>query len=187
RIGKMGDGGKWICDLYRLKSRHDCLIYSAGSSGEFSFEIAMKKAMPHCEIHTFDKKLYSCPKNICIFHQIILGNGIQPNGSKKWTTVIQELNHTNRLIDILKIDIEGEEYSFFPTMFNSSKSSFPRQILVEMHHQSSYVTHGLFDLLCNHNYVIFNKEQNLLAGHRYFEYAFLKLNSQFFVHSKIKR
>ncbi|CAF5157758.1 unnamed protein product, partial [Rotaria sp. Silwood1] len=38
RIGNMGDGGKWVCDLYRLKSRRDCLIYSAGSHGTFSFE-----------------------------------------------------------------------------------------------------------------------------------------------------
>ncbi|CAF3100695.1 unnamed protein product, partial [Rotaria sp. Silwood2] len=37
RIGKMGDGGKWVCDPYRLKSRLDCLIYSAGSKRDFSF------------------------------------------------------------------------------------------------------------------------------------------------------
>ncbi|CAF1466327.1 unnamed protein product [Rotaria sordida] len=74
RIGAMGDGGKWVCDPYRLKLRPDCLM--------------------------------------------IFGKGIEPNGSRSWLTIVQELNHTNRLIDILKIDIEGGEYSFFPLVFN---------------------------------------------------------------------
>jgi len=43
RIGARGDGGKWICDPHRLKARTDCLIYSVGSSGDFSFEIELKK------------------------------------------------------------------------------------------------------------------------------------------------
>ncbi|CAF1459438.1 unnamed protein product [Rotaria sordida] len=103
----MGDGGKWVCDPYRLKSRLDCLVYSVGSNGDFGFEVNMKKTMPHCEIHTFDQNQYSCPNGICIFHQITFGNGIHPPGSKNWTTIIQELNHTQRKIDILKIDIEG--------------------------------------------------------------------------------
>ncbi|CAF1389696.1 unnamed protein product [Rotaria sordida] len=133
RIGAMGDGGKWVCDPYRLKLRPDCLVYSVGSRGDFSFEIQMKKIIPHCEIHTFDRRLYSCPTSMCNFHQMIFGNGIEPNGSRSWLTIVQELNHTNRLIDILKIDIEGGEYSFFPLVFNSTKNLFPRQILVELH------------------------------------------------------
>ncbi|CAF1037787.1 unnamed protein product [Rotaria sordida] len=106
----MGDGGKWVCDPYRLKSRLDCLVYSVGSDGDFGFEVDMKKTMPHCEIHTFDQNQYSCPNGICIFHQITFGNGIHPSGSKNWTTIIQELNHTQRKIDILKIDIEDVIY-----------------------------------------------------------------------------
>ncbi|CAF4735542.1 unnamed protein product, partial [Rotaria sp. Silwood2] len=133
RIGKMGDGGKWVCDPYRLKSRLDCLIYSAGSKRDFSFENDMKKTMPHCEIHTFDKNLYTCPQNICIFHQITFGNGTHPNDSKTWATIIQELNHVQRKIDILKIDIEGGEYVFFPLLMQASTHSLPQQIFVEIH------------------------------------------------------
>ncbi|CAF2772772.1 unnamed protein product [Rotaria sp. Silwood2] len=190
RIGDMGDGGKWVCDPYRLKSRHDCLVYSVGSRGDFSFENYMKKLMPQCEIHAFDKILYSCPIKTCSFHQIIFGTGIEPNGSKNWMTIIQELNHINRSIDILKIDIEGSEYSFFPLLFNSNKISFPRQILVELHPINVSIVHGFFDLLRNNNYVIFNKENNLLAGPYFFEYGFLKLNPHFFIqshHSKVKK
>jgi len=182
RLG-MCEGGKWVCDLYRLKSRHNCLVYSAGSNGEFTFEIEMKKAMPHCEIHTFDKDLHSCPNNSCIFHKIKLGDGINSAYSKNWTTIVHELNHTNRLIDILKIDIEGDEYSFFPLIFNSAKSSFPRQILVEVHPSDRNGIHAFFERLRSNNYVIFSKEQNLLAGQHFFEYGFLKLNPRFFIQS----
>ncbi|CAF1168987.1 unnamed protein product [Rotaria sordida] len=127
----MGDGGKWVCDPYRLKSRLDCLVYSVGSDGDFGFEVDMKKTMPHCEIHTFDQNQYSCPNGICIFHQITFGNGIHPPGSKNWTTIIQELNHTQRKIDILKIDIEGGEYFFFPMLMQSSTRFLPQQILLK--------------------------------------------------------
>ncbi|CAF5140155.1 unnamed protein product, partial [Rotaria magnacalcarata] len=41
-----------------------------------------------------------------------LGNGTHPNNSKSWTTILEELGHTQRKIDVLKIDIEGGEYSF---------------------------------------------------------------------------
>jgi len=180
RIGKMGDGGKWVCDLFRLKTRSDCLIYSAGSSGDFSFEIYMKQFMSHCEIHTFDKNLYQCPNNTCIFHQTTFGNGVSPEGSKSWEMIIKELKHTNRLIDVFKIDIEGGEYDFFSSLFKSAKTSFPRQILVELHPKDAKDIHIFFELLRANNYVIFNKEPNLIAGPKFFEYTFLKLNSRFF-------
>lgn len=181
RLGTMGDGGKWVCDVYRLKLRSDCLIYSAGSSGDFSFEIHMKNVVPNCEIHTFDRARYLCPTNICTFHQIMFDNGAELNGSRTWMSIIQELNHTNRLIDILKIDIDGGEYAFFPSLLNSPKNSLPRQILAEIHPTNVTLVHTFFENLRNKQYVIFSKENNLLAGPYFFEFAFLKLNPLFFV------
>ena len=183
RIGSTGEGGKWVCDPYQLKSRDDCLVYSAGSNGEFSFEIGMKRAMPHCEIHTFDIDLHPYPNDTVIFHTIKLGDGAPLTYSKNWTAIVHELNHTNRIIDILKIDIEGTEYSFFPLIFQSSEKSYPRQILVELHPHDVIKIHAFFKQLRSHGYVIFFKEQNLLAGQYYFEYAFLKLNQRFFIQS----
>ncbi len=180
RIGRMGDGGKWVCDLFRLQNHSNCLVYSAGSSGDFSFEIEMKKYLPNCEIHTFDVKLYKCPTDICIFHQLILGDGISRNRSKTWQMIIKELGHEKRSIDVFKIDIEGGEFNFFPSIFQSSKTSYPRQILVEIHPKTDPDTHGLFELLRANNYVIFSKEPNIILRASLFEYAFLKLNDQFF-------
>ena len=83
RIGRLGDGGKWICDPHRLKQAvnastataivtttaaapHEqkqpkpCLVYSVGSNNDFSFEEAIQSEIgKHCEIHTFDPTDYS--------------------------------------------------------------------------------------------------------------------------------
>jgi hypothetical protein len=180
RIGVMGDGGKWVCDLFRLRARSNCLLYSAGSKNDFSFEIEMKNNLPNCEIHTFDVNLYECPKNVCVFHQLRLGNGKSLNTSKTWQMIIKQLEHQNRVIDILKIDIEGGEFEFFPTIFQFSDKFYPQQILVEVHPKQTMETHYFFELLRKNNYVIFNKEPNLLVRGTLFEYAFLKLNPRFF-------
>lgn len=183
RIGSMGEGGKWVCDPFKLKSRRDCLIYSAGSNGEFSFEFAVKQLMPHCEIHTFDKDYHPYPKEICVFHEFTLGNDLSPVNVRNWTSILRELNHTRRTIDIFKIDIEGDEFSFLPLIFDADAFSLPRQILVEIHPKDDRTTNELFQRLQNLGYVIFAKEENVLAGPWFYEFAFLRLNRRFFSQS----
>ena len=180
RIGRMGDGGKWVCDLFRLQNRPDCLIYSVGSSGDFSFENEIKKYLPNCEIHTFDFQGYQCPKGICTYHQFWLGDGKNRSDSKTWPMVLKELGHENRLVDVLKIDIEGGEFQFFPTMFETPNISHPRQILVELHPPPVEPVKDFFKLLRANNYAIFYKDPNLMNRGELYEYAFLRLNSQFF-------
>ena len=179
RIGRMGDGGKWVCDLFRLQNRSNCIVYSAGSSGDFSFEIDLKKYLPNCEIHTFDLELYQCPKNVCTFHKLLLGDGRSRN-SKTWSMIIKELGHVNRSIDIFKIDIEGSEFNFFPSIFQSPETFYPRQILAEIHPRGIPDTHAFFELLRTNNYVIFSKDPNVVSRATLFEYAFLRLNPLFF-------
>lgn len=51
--GKVGDGGKWICDAHRIREQEECLVYSIGSNNDFSFEASVLKDIgQHCEIHT---------------------------------------------------------------------------------------------------------------------------------------
>jgi hypothetical protein len=60
---------KWLCGLQdvaavRAGNRDDygvgkfypksCIVYSMGSSNEFSFEERVREVAPGCEIHTFD-------------------------------------------------------------------------------------------------------------------------------------
>lgn len=53
RVGRLGDGGKWICDPHRITNQDDCLVYSVGSNNDFSFEQSVLDEIgQHCEIHT---------------------------------------------------------------------------------------------------------------------------------------
>eukprot|EP00536_Pseudo-nitzschia_multiseries_P018461 jgi/Psemu1/55717/gm1.55717_g len=80
RLGKLGDGGKWVCDPYRItetetettggggtttttgttttkqkETTKKCVVYSIGSNGNYQFEEAVFEHVSRdCEIHTFD-------------------------------------------------------------------------------------------------------------------------------------
>ncbi|CAF1501712.1 unnamed protein product [Adineta steineri] len=192
RIGNTGDGGKWICNIHRYQEMIDTiiLIYSFGSHGDFSFERAIKNELPNAEIHTFDRDIFQCPENVCIFHQATLGSR-KINGSKSLRAVINELGHQKREIHILKVDIEGSEYDLFEEFFNSQTKNqtgglYIRQILFEIHlgrgqnEEPSQRTHRLFELFRANNFVIFHKESNLYDPQNAFEFAILRLNPAFF-------
>jgi hypothetical protein len=192
RIGRTGDGGKWVCDIHRFKQNNtNILVYSFGSNGEFSFERAIKEELSTAEIHTFDMGLYKCPKNICTFHRGQLGDGKSDN-SKSLQMILNELGHEERQIDLLKVDIEGSEFMLFEELFDSSTKKptdipYIRQILFEIHlpgsdeEEPSRRTHKLFELFRSNNYAIFHKEVNLYVPANVCEYALLKLNPAFFI------
>jgi Methyltransferase domain len=60
RMGRQGDGGKWVCDPHRIQNAKNCLVYSVGSNDDVSFEQAVKSEIgSHCEIHSFDMAKYT--------------------------------------------------------------------------------------------------------------------------------
>ena len=192
RLGNSGDGGKWICDVHRFDQLNstNLLIYSFGSNGDFSFERAVKQRLPQSDIHTFDMGVYQCPENICTFHQARLGGGKDGN-SKSLRMIINELNHRNREIGILKVDIEGGEYDLFEDLFDPSAKAqqgtpLIRQILFEIHLDNvagetvCERTHRLFELFRSNSFAIYHKEVNLYNSQNVFEYGLLRLNSAFF-------
>jgi len=201
RIGNAGDGGKWVCDINNIDTiNYVPLIYSLGSNGDFNFEQALKEVLPPAEIHTFDITNYTCPSDVCIFHQTAIGDGIN-SGTKSLKTVIEELGHTGRRIDILKVDIEGNEYMMFEEYFrhsqnpsshpdnkhNGTKMPYIRQILVEIHllngvgDEPARRAHELFELLRSNHYAIFHKEIHLTGSNGTSEYGFIRLNRIFFL------
>ncbi len=200
KIG-VGDGGKWVCDIHKLKHINSTppLVYSLGSNGDFTFEKAIKQELPESEIHTFDQNIYMCPANVCIFHQVYLGDGLH-DGSKSLHKILDDLNHRERDIDILKVDIEGSEFQLFGELFKLTNISnnvpqsltskvlpYIRQILVEIHLKSntgedeSRRAHTFFENFRRNNYAIFHKEPNLAGCQNIFEYAFIRLNPTFFI------
>ena len=87
-MGKLGDGGKWVCDPHRILSdtgkagqenldvgrkgvnaagsnvQGSCIVYSVGSNGNYDFEKEVKTHVsPDCEIHTFDIRDYGRHRN----------------------------------------------------------------------------------------------------------------------------
>jgi hypothetical protein len=49
RVGRVGDGGKWVCGLHMLAKAHGCLVYSLGSRGDISFEEEIME-LTSCEV-----------------------------------------------------------------------------------------------------------------------------------------
>lgn len=193
RIGKNGDGGKWICDPHRISSQDDCLVYSIGSNNDFSFETAVLKDIgQHCEIHTFDFGNYSeGAKNVgyrlhngmnetaVTYHQYGLGLE-QPPKFKSLQSIVKELGHEKRTIDIFKVDCEGCEWTTAQHWFEANVVL--RQIQIELHKSDVIKTPRFFDLIYANNYVITHKEPNVAytgPTDLAIEYALLKLAPEF--------
>jgi len=196
RIGKLADGGKWVCDPHRIAKQDSCLVYSIGSNNDFSFEEAVLRDIgSHCEIHTFDYDDYNegAKKAGVHYHQMGFGlDGVSEDpdmeGSKfkSLKTIVKELGHEGRTIDIFKIDCEGCEWSSYESWFDADVTL--KQIQVEVHRTILPVTKNFFDTMYKNNYVVTHKEKNIMfclkgGGTEVataVEYAFLKLTPNFF-------
>ncbi|KAL4226914.1 hypothetical protein ACF0H5_014892 [Mactra antiquata] len=191
RLGSIKDGGKEVCFDDSYRPRNPCLVYSFGSNYQFDFEIDVHRHF-RCEIHTFDPSMREVGKGtntFTKFHSYGLGAGDIYDTRKKWekkrlTTIIKELGHSERYIDILKIDIEGDEWSAIPDIIQSGVLFRVRQLCIEVHYgrrQNSNILWGnvtsseqlkVLKMLYTYGFRTFMREHNL--------YTITKL-----VHSKI--
>eukprot|EP00051_Salpingoeca_urceolata_P024565 m.433395 g.433395 ORF g.433395 m.433395 type:complete len:335 (+) comp20248_c3_seq3:121-1125(+) len=186
RIGRQGDGAKWVCNPESIDP-DNCLVYSVGSSNEYSFEEAvLKEISPKCEIHTFDPTVkHPTPPPGVKYHNwginskdgqfnirgkpgIMMGKTVE--------TTVKELGHTGRVIDIFKIDCEGCEFSVFRSFYG--KGFILRQIQVEVH-TFGKPPYDFFHFLSSVGYVIFHKEPNILTRGVAVEFAFVLMDKEF--------
>jgi hypothetical protein len=192
------------------KSSKSCLIYSFGSNGKSEFEQGIKDVTQNsCEIHTFDMNTYNrrngyfneSLKGISTFHSWGLGTEKQasynPNTYKTLKQTMDILGHTNRVIDIFKIDCEWCEWTTYTQWINLDNSDNTntntntnntnkidiRQILVETHNAPMPNGRDFFFNLHDNGYVIFSKEANYQNGAGGVEFAFLKLSTDFFINN----
>lgn len=147
RVGPIGDGGKILCtDKIKV---HNCVVYSAGSRLDFSFEIDLIKKFA-CEVHTFDCTVgkilpNQIPPNIT-FHPWCLGGqnqrktissdlGFSGKVEQYFTlhSIMHKLGHST--VDILKMDIERHEFSVFDSL---DELFAPEQIVFETHIHDAY-------------------------------------------------
>ena len=164
------------------------MVYSIGSFNEISFEKAVKQFVG-CEIHTFDPTLTEnfVGSDYATFHPWALGidgqdfafPGIDRNitrvKSKSLATIISELGHTDRKIDILKIDCEGCEWKVMPVAFDAIHNGTLDidQVQIELHY-TSFID-PIFAAADRADFRIFHKERNQWGcdGYRCLEYAFV--------------
>ncbi|KAF9731712.1 hypothetical protein PMIN03_012364 [Paraphaeosphaeria minitans] len=133
RVGRLGDGGKWVCGMSVYESipvpttwmrgvptggPEGVVIYSFGINGESSFEADMFERIPSARIWGYDftvnawgKQIASKYNDRAFFKKVGIGKTDEPAKSPPFftlQTLMAQNNHT--YMDILKIDVEGSEY-----------------------------------------------------------------------------
>jgi len=143
RIGRMGDGGKWVCGMSRYeKNTKPCIVYSFGIQNESSFEQELLERT-NCEIWGYDYSVSSFGTNLkpemaarTHFTQAGIAGTSEPTRNPPFWT-IQDLMQQNGhdYIDILKMDIEYAEFNALTSLNAATQDKeFPLgQLFVEIH------------------------------------------------------
>jgi hypothetical protein len=169
RLGNIVDGGWDVCHDVQFRPKSNCIVYSFGINYDFSFDEDMEKTYG-CEVFSFDPSMnmddHKHSKHIS-FYQVGLGDknkDVWVDG-KKWKietlkTIQEKLGHTNKRIDVLKIDIEENEKSALPDMIKSGALKNVVQLCLEFHH---YYDLGSLRKLYDIGFRIFWSHQNPFA------------------------
>ncbi|APA07001.1 predicted protein [Sclerotinia sclerotiorum 1980 UF-70] len=169
RVGRLGDGGKWVCgmSLYEKhktpstsksasnkksekeekqekENKDGIIIYSFGVNDESTFEEEMLSRVPTSQIHAYDFSVTKfgpqlSPAYASRAHFLKYGLGSKDIPSKTppfytLQTLMRQNNHS--YIDILKIDIEGSEYTALDSFmdFHQQEGKLPvGQVMIELH------------------------------------------------------
>jgi len=137
----MIDGQKAVCLDPAVRPPVDgrCLVYSFGINNEWSFDEMME--MYGCKVHAFDPsmkmKSHMHSKGVR-FHDIGLDDRDYLDPTTGWrlkslSTIYQHLQHTGKIIDYLKLDIEFAEWRALPQILQSGMLKQVRQLHVEIH------------------------------------------------------
>lgn len=174
RLGKWGDGGKWVCNPDRMPLHP--VVYSVGSNGDFSFEQAVLEHFGgSVELHTFDPGDYAAlaPAGVS-YHRLAL----EARGRNSLAQLAITLGHER--IDVLKVDIEGAELTALD--HDTIMRDGPRvtQLLVEVHMDPCYnseatatTVHRWFHGWTS-THEIYSKESNSETGGLMCEFGFVQ-------------
>lgn len=146
-MGHVYDGGYDICEEDKYAPSAGCLVYSVGTHNDFSFDDSVRQIFG-CEVHCFDPsttmKEHEHSPGIH-FHPIGLGDRDEVN-DEKWVmrtlkSIKEQLGHSQRNIDILKIDIEAGEWKALPDIISSGQLKGVKQLIMEFHSSLYGLTH----------------------------------------------
>lgn len=187
-----------VSALRQKAKGESCLIYSVGSGGKWEFEDGMYDFFGNnsrvCEIHVFDPGNFEKLRDINLaernvhFHKWGLKSSYddtyKPNVDYgeffTLAETLQRLNHTERTIDIFKIDCESCEWYSWKDWIRADI----RQLLVETHDLPPDPLKGLdyFYGLQRAGFYMFHKEPNIhpKAAGNGIEWAYIRLSPAFF-------
>uniref|UniRef100_A0AC35GB76 Methyltransferase domain-containing protein n=1 Tax=Panagrolaimus sp. PS1159 TaxID=55785 RepID=A0AC35GB76_9BILA len=174
RIGRVGDGGKWICNPTAMLNWPKCNIYSLGTYNDPSFEEDFQTFLSNkCKLRCVDKDEQN-PDTIKriedvngVFKKAFIGS--KTNASEnmlKFSNLLSEFR--DRRIDILKIDIEGGEFDIIDELVSVPMC----QILIEVHGKTAEQTLELLQALSKNGFYLFSYEVNGF-WHELSEYSFI--------------
>lgn len=174
------DGPKWTCGSELLQP--PCLVYSFGSAGRYEFERSVRKEAggAHCEMHIFDSnpKFF---KQVPIAQQEVNATyhtyGISAGGRgafggtagmrfKGLVEIMTELGHVGRRIDILKMDVEGAEYTSMRPVFERMAAGEIQAdtFLVELHSPNPNTLLNFAKAAHDAGLLLYHKERNNWAS-----------------------
>ena len=190
-----GDGPKWMCGVESLPAQ--ALVYSFGSNGDISFESSLRKLVPRAEFFVFDPTLTEASARIVRSHNFsLLESGLvglnltslsyasKVFPAKDLRAHMLSLGHKSRVVDVLKIDIEGSEYAALSNVrIGSCRGADVKvdQLLIEMHVIDPNESKQIRDLVRNLHSCgmkLFNKEKN--HWYRSLDYYYYSLLSACF-------
>jgi FkbM family methyltransferase len=178
RLGAHGDGGKWVCDPACMLRRNNCLVLSFGSNNQFDFETAI--VTKGCVVHTFDHTVSppAVPAGV-VFHKFGVATSTTETAElKSLSTLLREAKLTDKMIDILKMDVEGAEFAFLADPETQAiLKTHVRQFLVEFHWQGPEKQVKACQTLTDAGFRVYHKEPNTLGcGGDCIEYALVNVN-----------
>ncbi|XP_046381672.2 probable methyltransferase-like protein 24 [Haliotis rufescens] len=138
RMGECGDGGWEICDDKEYRPVKPCIVYSFGINSDFSFDDDTAKSY-ECDVFSFDPSMKQASHQRSQ-HVRFLKLGISGTDKRKGAWQLHTLrsfkkmlNHTGKVIDVLKIDVEFSEWPSLPDMTTSGELFKVKQLLIEYH------------------------------------------------------
>jgi FkbM family methyltransferase len=164
---------KVVCNPQLLQSADPCVIYSFGVGWDTTFEIAMLRMAPHCKVRVFDPTTTSekfwamvraqtpegqaAPQSPALtFEQVGLASksmedyreGMLWNGKESIRVrTLQDLmaQHGDEQLTILKVDVEGSEWTALHQAGEVGTLAHVDQLLLEVHMrgcEAGYSEHG---------------------------------------------
>ncbi|XP_062577504.1 probable methyltransferase-like protein 24 isoform X2 [Saccostrea cucullata] len=158
--------GNWfLCQDEPFKIEKPCLVYSFGIANDFSFDDAMAEL--GCEVHSFDPSMNTKEhkrNTSVVFHPIGLSDSviqdfnprhdIYVTNDQKWNmmdllSIMEKLGHKNVILDYLKIDVEGHEWSVLNYLIKTGMTSRIRHFSLEYHIFPDWPSKALYPDLLN--------------------------------------